>query len=60
MTTKNYEKRCARLVQEAANVAYSTALRWVQAHQAAHPETIPPETRALSIVNSNVKRPDDG
>lgn len=56
MTTKNYEKRCARLVQEAANVTYSTALRWVQAHQAAHPETIPPETRALSIVNSNVKK----
>jgi|GEM_PF-4554649 hypothetical protein len=51
MTTKNYEKKCARLVQEAAKVSYSTALRWVREHEASHPESMPAETRALGIVD---------
>jgi hypothetical protein len=52
MTTKNYEKTCARLVQEAAAVSYGTALRWVREHVAEHPESMPAAAaRALSIVD---------
>jgi hypothetical protein len=51
MTVKNYEKKCARLVQECAKVSYVTALRWVREHQAVHPEPIPAETRAIGIVD---------
>ena len=51
VTTKNYEKGCARLVQEACAVSYSTALRWVREHQASFPEAMPLETRALGIVD---------
>jgi hypothetical protein len=52
VTTKNYEKKCARLVQEACSVAYSTALRWVREHEAMHPEAMQDRTRALAIVDS--------
>jgi hypothetical protein len=51
MTTKKYDKTCARLVQEAASVPYTVALRWVKEHQVAHPESMPKETRALAIMN---------
>jgi hypothetical protein len=51
VTTKNYEKTCARLVQEAAAVSYGTALRWVREHAAEHPESMPAAARALSIVD---------
>lgn len=49
MTTKNYEKSCARLVQEAAKVSYTMALRWTKEHQMSFPETMPVEARALKI-----------
>ncbi len=52
MTTKNYEKSCARLVQDACNVTYSTALRWVREHREAHPESLLPDARALKIMDS--------
>lgn len=52
MTSKKYEKDCARLVQEGAEVSYSTALRWVRENEAAHPETLSPETRALRIIEA--------
>jgi hypothetical protein len=51
MTTKSYEKKCARLVQEATKVAYTTALKWVREHEVQHPETMPVETRALGIID---------
>ncbi len=51
MTTKNYEKKCARLVQEATKVPYMKALNWVREHQQVHPESMPAETRALGIVD---------
>jgi len=50
MTAKNYEKKCARLVQEAAKTSYVTALRWVREHKEAFPESMPAETRALEII----------
>ena len=56
MTTKNYEKRCARLVQEAAATKYMTALRWVREHLVAHPEMMLVEAWALAVVDSK----DDG
>ena len=56
MSTKTYEQRVARLVQEATGVAYSTCLRWVSEHEAAHPERMPKDARALAIVEA--KQPD--
>jgi len=52
MTTKNYEKSCARVVQDACNVAYTTALRWVREHQETHPEPLSSDARALRIMES--------
>jgi hypothetical protein len=51
VSSKNYEKKCARLVQEATKVSYTKALRWVREHEAQHPETMPAETRALGIID---------
>jgi hypothetical protein len=56
MTMKSYEKRVARLVQEAVEVSYSTALRWTREDQAARPEAEPKEARALRIVESRIVR----
>jgi hypothetical protein len=50
MTTKKYHKDCARLVQEALDVPYTIALKLVLEHQAAHPETMPKEARALAVM----------
>jgi len=52
MTAKSYEKKCARLVQEASSVPYTLALRLVREHEARHPEPMPAETRALAIVEA--------
>jgi len=51
MATKNYEKRCARLVQDAAEVTYTEALRLVRYHQDRHPEKLTVEERALAVVD---------
>lgn len=51
MATKSYEKKCARLVQEAAGVTYSEALRLVRYHSDRHPESMPVEARALAIAD---------
>ena len=59
MTTKNYEKRCARLVQETcvgAKLSYQTALRWVRQDQEAHPEEASVQTRALRIYENKLAR----
>lgn len=53
MSAKNYEKRCARLVQEATGRSYQYALNAVRKHQAAHPELMSLETRALQIVEES-------
>jgi hypothetical protein len=53
VTSKNYQSKCARLVQEAASVKYTKALEWVRFHEAAHPEAMPAETRALRIVEAH-------
>jgi len=59
MSSKNYEKKCARLVQEACDVAYMAALRLVREHKADHPEIMPVEARALAIVDSRDSRPSE-
>ena len=51
MSSKSYEKKCARLVQEACKVPYQKALNWVREHETAHPEQMPAETRALGIID---------
>lgn len=53
MTTKKYDKTCARLVQEAIGVPYTVALKLVLEHQAAHPEAMPKEARALAIMKEH-------
>jgi hypothetical protein len=52
MTAKNYEKTCARFVQEAAGVSYQAALNWVRRHEKEHPEQMPAETRAMRIIRA--------
>jgi hypothetical protein len=56
VSSKNHEKRCARLVQEAESVTYGTALRWVREDEVSHPETMPAETRALRIIDERARR----
>ena len=53
MSSKSYDKKCARLVQEACGVNYTEALRWVLDHQKGYPDHIPAETRALAIVRAS-------
>jgi hypothetical protein len=50
MTTTKYQKRCARLVQEALGVPYTRARRLVLEDQQARPERRTVEARALEIV----------
>ena len=56
MTTKNYEKDCARLVQDALKtMSYQDALNQVRRHQTEHPEKMTKEARALVIVETILK-----
>ena len=43
MSSKTYEQKVARLVQEATGAAYMTALRWTNEHVATHPDRMTKE-----------------
>jgi hypothetical protein len=52
VSAKTYDKKCARLVQEAMGIPYTMALKAVRAHEEAFPERMPAETRALAILDA--------
>ena len=54
MSSKTYEQKVARLVQEATGAAYITALRWTNEHVATHPDRMTKEERALAITESRI------
>ena len=56
MSSKTYEQKVARLVQEATGAAYTTALTWTNEHVASHPDRMTKEERALAITEN--KRPE--
>lgn len=50
MTSRSYEKKTARLVQEATKRSYVAALNLVRKHQELYPEPMTKEARALAIL----------
>jgi hypothetical protein len=50
MSSKTYEQKVARLVQDALGIKYTTALNVVVDHKKRFPEGLPEEVRARLVV----------